>query len=351
MVEYTIATTTDEGFSDPDQIWSDLVTEASKEKFKANVGIGSGFSQLHQASNLFHIDERVTWVDIEDEGKVLWVRAKEDSGWIFDFVEDDEEESDSDDEIRDEGLHDESVDKHNYATVEGESDVEEYPPGFTPTVATEVQSNACNEAEIECDECLQNIHDEKVASKVKKTCPLSNPKEDREESICSRHFKKSRITAFKRLNVTTNERFGEDLAQKAKKDWVKELCVNNKVNFMSLQETKTEIIKLFNIKMCWGNFAFDYVYSPSVRYSGEENGFLMNGEVVIIGDFNEVRKQVERYGSIFNVQGADAFNSFISVAGLEEVPLGGCSFTLCHKSATKMSKLDIIRTNTQHSGV
>ncbi|GJV57576.1 hypothetical protein Tco_1458581 [Tanacetum coccineum] len=187
----------------------DGLTEASKEKFKANVGIGSGFSQLHQASNLFHIDERVTWVDIEDEGKVLWVRAKEDSGWIFDFVEDDEEESDSDDEIRDEGLHDESVDKHNYATVEGESDVEEYPPGFTPTVATEVQSNACNEAEIEGDECLQNIHDEKVASKVKKTCPLSNPKEDREESICSRHFKKSRITAFKRLNVTTNERFGE----------------------------------------------------------------------------------------------------------------------------------------------
>ncbi|GJY79175.1 RNA-directed DNA polymerase, eukaryota, reverse transcriptase zinc-binding domain protein [Tanacetum coccineum] len=31
---------------------------------------------------------------------------------------------------------------------------------------------------------------------------------------------------------------------------------------------------------------------------------------------------------------------FISNAGLEEVPLGGCSFTWCHKSATKMSKLD-----------
>ncbi|GJW71607.1 RNA-directed DNA polymerase, eukaryota, reverse transcriptase zinc-binding domain protein [Tanacetum coccineum] len=59
-----------------------------------------------------------------------------------------------------------------------------------------------------------------------------------------------------------------------------------------------------------------------------------------MGDFNKVRKQAERHGSIFNVQGADAFNLFISVAGLEEVPLGGCSFTWCHKSATKMSKLD-----------
>ncbi|GKC34794.1 RNA-directed DNA polymerase, eukaryota [Tanacetum coccineum] len=65
-----------------------------------------------------------------------------------------------------------------------------------------------------------------------------------------------------------------------------------------------------------------------------------NGEVIIMGDFNEVRKKAERFGSVFNVQGADAFNMFISNAGLEEVPLGGCSFTWCHKSATKMSKLD-----------
>nr|GEZ15315.1 tetratricopeptide repeat (TPR)-like superfamily protein [Tanacetum cinerariifolium] len=140
-------------------------TEESKEKFKSNVGI-------------------------------------EVFGWLPDFVEEDEEESDSDNEIRDEGLHDESVDKHKYATVEGESDVEEvsetifedeqsqahknddinirhnkihledlfniydllnkiqdnivrgprsddnmkYPLGFTPMVATEVHSNAFNEA-------------------------------------------------------------------------------------------------------------------------------------------------------------------------------------------------------------
>nr|GFA82531.1 RNA-directed DNA polymerase, eukaryota [Tanacetum cinerariifolium] len=43
---------------------------------------------------------------------------------------------------------------------------------------------------------------------------------------------------------------------------------------------------------------------------------------------------------IDNWNGVDAFNSFISVVGLEEVPLGGFSFTRCHKLATKMSKLD-----------
>ncbi|GJY31768.1 RNA-directed DNA polymerase, eukaryota [Tanacetum coccineum] len=59
-----------------------------------------------------------------------------------------------------------------------------------------------------------------------------------------------------------------------------------------------------------------------------------------MGDFNEVRYKSDRFGSVFNVHGANAFNSFIANAGLEEVPLGGSSFTWCHKSATKMSKLD-----------
>ncbi|GKG49254.1 RNA-directed DNA polymerase, eukaryota, partial [Tanacetum coccineum] len=65
-----------------------------------------------------------------------------------------------------------------------------------------------------------------------------------------------------------------------------------------------------------------------------------NGDVIIMGDFNEVRTQDERHGSIVNAHGADAFNLFISSAGLEEVPLDGFKFTWCHKSVSKMSKLD-----------
>nr|GEU38334.1 hypothetical protein [Tanacetum cinerariifolium] len=65
-----------------------------------------------------------------------------------------------------------------------------------------------------------------------------------------------------------------------------------------------------------------------------------DSEVIIMGDFNEVRDISERFGSIFNKHGAKAFNSFIVNAGLVEVPLGGFSFTWCHKSAKKMSKLD-----------
>nr|GEZ90322.1 hypothetical protein [Tanacetum cinerariifolium] len=77
------------------------------------------------------------------------------------------------------------------------------------------------------------------------------------------------------------------------------------------------------------------------------SAWIHNGksEVIIMGDFNEVQKQEERCGSLFNVYGVDAFNLFISYADLKEVPLGGCSFTWCHKTATKMSKHDRLNWN------
>nr|GEV64792.1 RNA-directed DNA polymerase, eukaryota, reverse transcriptase zinc-binding domain protein [Tanacetum cinerariifolium] len=49
----------------------------------------------------------------------------------------------------------------------------------------------------------------------------------------------------------------------------------------------------------------------------------------------------DRFGSVFNAHGANLFNTFIANAGLKEVSLGGSSFTWCHKSATKMSNLDM----------
>nr|GEV09001.1 RNA-directed DNA polymerase, eukaryota [Tanacetum cinerariifolium] len=65
-----------------------------------------------------------------------------------------------------------------------------------------------------------------------------------------------------------------------------------------------------------------------------------DGEVIVMGDFNEVRFKKERFGSLFHAHGADAFNRFILQSNLQEIPLGGCSFTWCHRSAKKMSKLD-----------
>ncbi|GKA24300.1 RNA-directed DNA polymerase, eukaryota, partial [Tanacetum coccineum] len=41
-------------------------------------------------------------------------------------------------------------------------------------------------------------------------------------------------------------------------------------------------------------------------------------EVVIMGDFNEVRVKSDRFGTNFNVLGANIFNSFINSMGIEE---------------------------------
>ncbi|GJR45997.1 RNA-directed DNA polymerase, eukaryota [Tanacetum coccineum] len=158
-----------------------------------------------------------------------------------------------------------------------------------------------------------------------------------------------------------------------------------------------ECIDLFTLNAVWGNFAFDYAISPSVGNSGGiicvwepsifvkdnvtvSDSFLLitgrwvptntkiliisvyapqdlldklmlwdylchvkenwDGECMIIGDFNEVRFEEERFGSLFNRQGGNAFNNFIASAGLVDLPLGGYSFTWAHKSAMKMSKLD-----------
>ncbi|GJU33567.1 RNA-directed DNA polymerase, eukaryota [Tanacetum coccineum] len=166
---------------------------------------------------------------------------------------------------------------------------------------------------------------------------------------------------------------------------------------MSLQETKMEDIDVCIIKEVWGNMYFDHVVGPSVGFSGgivctwntnmfvkehvsksdyfvaimgtwipsstrllvisiyapqelSEKRDLWNylqsfisrwdGETVLMGDFNEVRSERERFGSVFNQQGATAFNQFISSSSLIDPPLDGYAFTWSHKNASKMSKLD-----------
>ncbi|GKB01988.1 RNA-directed DNA polymerase, eukaryota [Tanacetum coccineum] len=158
-----------------------------------------------------------------------------------------------------------------------------------------------------------------------------------------------------------------------------------------------ESIDNFCVKNCWGNYSFEFVYGPSVGNSGgimcawdprmfhkhnvtisdyfvaiqgewianakkylvisvyapqeaSEKRMLWSylnhmidrwdGESILMGDFNEVRHTEERFGTTFNNHNAMVFNSFISSSGLVEVPLGGCAFTWCHKSGSKMSKLD-----------
>ncbi|GKD39123.1 RNA-directed DNA polymerase, eukaryota [Tanacetum coccineum] len=341
-----------------------------------------------------------TLIHVEDQEevcKVFCVRAKEISGWVPNFVEENEEKTDMKDEINGEEFivvpdsefeeeipktKDEDVSVRQeeansedpfkiYDLLNKKEDVNnknaneenslKFPLGFTPNdtkEATVEYPNKSNESKRMSGEDFHIIQEEESDFGAKKYCAKKKAKEDVAQSMCSGHFQKARTP-----------RSGGSILQ--------------------LMDDM--------VKSCWGNFAFDYVYSDSVGNSGgilcvwdpksfkklnvmvsdyfviirgvwmlngknliiisvyvpqelTEKKMLWdylssvtenwNGKVVIMGGFNEVRKKAELFGSVFNVQGANAFNTFISNAGLEEVPLGGCFFTWCHKSATKMSKLD-----------
>ncbi|GKA42447.1 hypothetical protein Tco_0735107 [Tanacetum coccineum] len=88
-----------------------------------------------------------------------------------------------------------------------------------------------------------------------------------------------------------------------------------KVNFVAIQETKLENINFFSIKALWGNFAYDFAVSPSMGYSG---GLLC------VWDPNMFSKEsVTISDSFLAIRGANAFNRFISSAGLIDLPLEG----------------------------
>ncbi|GKD60173.1 RNA-directed DNA polymerase, eukaryota, partial [Tanacetum coccineum] len=297
-----------------------------------------------------------------------------------------------------------------YRCVNGTDDDDniKYPPGFTP--------DGGNRDSHLCEENFSSINGEEVQQGNEGEIPgiqngsrsMNGTNSQVSGSVGSRKFKKSVVPktggsmlCLMEELVWVGQAMGYNmegcLAQKAKKDWVKELCIKNKVNFLAIQETKMESIDLISVKLCWGNLRFDHVHSDSVGNSGgilcvwDSDSFRKDsvtvsdyfviirgvwlktnvnllivvvyaphdsrdkrilwdylvhisnqwdGEVVMMGDFNEVRCKSDRFGSVFNARGADVFNSFIAEAGLVEVSLGGSVFTWCHKSASKMSKLD-----------
>nr|GFA58796.1 RNA-directed DNA polymerase, eukaryota [Tanacetum cinerariifolium] len=167
----------------------------------------------------------------------------------------------------------------------------------------------------------------------------------------------------------------QGLGSKAKKERIRDLNIKHKVNFLTLQETKMDSISSMDVKLLWGNYNFDHVFSEAVGNSGgilctwDSNVFhkeqhiisdnfvalygtwnpnkaklLMisiyalqlatgkrsyitslitrwNGDCMVMGDFNEVRCTEDRMGSVFNVQRANEFNNFISNSRLVEVQL------------------------------
>ncbi|GKE69886.1 RNA-directed DNA polymerase, eukaryota, partial [Tanacetum coccineum] len=170
--------------------------------------------------------------------------------------------------------------KKDIAENENNSDHSlKYPPGFTPNEGINVVGMHAEESRSDNIVNSSDRNVEEVNNAFSGNCSNKNSKEDVSDLVCLGHFKKSEVPrtggslpSLMDELVKVGQVMGYKMdgcpAQKAKKDWVKELCVKNKVNFLALEETKIEKMEMFCVKMCWGNFVFDYVHSDSVGNSG-----------------------------------------------------------------------------------
>ncbi|PWA50859.1 RNA-directed DNA polymerase, eukaryota, Nucleotide-binding alpha-beta plait domain protein [Artemisia annua] len=322
------------------------------------------------------------------QGKVFWIRAKELEAWVPNFQEDNQDDLSSDeepqeadniDEAREEepqsedpfNIYDILKEKKNNACNSG-SEEPKYPPGFTPFI---------NDQDKIVEENLQDAN-EGVQS-------LSNKPQDRKTNcgMSSLHSTYSRSQKSK-VGGSILDLMDELVKVGQTMGYKMDRCVKDIESIIGSQG---------DFEGLWGNLFFDHVVGSSVGCSGgivcvwDPNMFvkehvsksdyfvalmgtwtptstklliisvyapqeltekrdlwdylhlLVNrweGDTVIMGDFNEVHWEHERFGSVFNQQGAMVFNKFISSASLIDLPLDGYSFTWSHKSASKMSKLD-----------
>nr|GEV00798.1 RNA-directed DNA polymerase, eukaryota [Tanacetum cinerariifolium] len=271
--------------------------EETKKRFQSNLAAGTWFSQIIQAHNDFTIDERVRWVEIEGVPYKWWSRNTfsriasrwgtllngdelEDGGWVPDFEDEIDEEYDLD-----YGSHKDEV-KRGY---------------------------------------LGNLKDLEGDSDVKEVLELKLEEESNEHTLEENSVRQSNAYLKYLPGFTTNE--DVDASVEAPDILLEKTRENDD------QEDGGSMEKQIHLRNEALNDAQESICSCLFTK-------LEEGEVVTVGDFNEVRDNSKRFGSVFNKQGVKAFNSFNSNADLVEVPLGGGSFTWCHKSATKMSKLD-----------
>nr|GEU52410.1 putative RNA-directed DNA polymerase, eukaryota, reverse transcriptase zinc-binding domain protein [Tanacetum cinerariifolium] len=335
------------------------------------------------------------------KGKVYWIRIRELEAWSPEF--DDEFCESSDDDYVDEEkkspiVHvqenpsDDPFGIYNILNKENKSlsqDIDpSHPPGFTPKDAdANVEENA-GISIIKPDHSVNSLNNRGISSHngVKRSfnLKLGGSIMDVIENLVE-------------IGQTMGYNMEGCLGNLSKKRRIQELNTNNKINFVAIQETKLESIDLFSIKELWGNLSFKFSFSPSVGYSEgilyvwdpacfvkenatisdnfvavrgtwvssatklmivsiyapqdltEKRAFwdyishiidLWDGECISLGDFNKVRSEQKRFGSNFNISGANAFNHFISSTGLIDLSLEGYLHTWAIKSAKKMSKLD-----------
>nr|GEU75271.1 RNA-directed DNA polymerase, eukaryota, reverse transcriptase zinc-binding domain protein [Tanacetum cinerariifolium] len=303
--------------------------EGAKKKFQSNLAMKTWFSQIVQTSIDFNIDKRTNLFEsfkVVYRGKVIWVRAKEVLGWVADFVEDIEEESDSDDDSYEGEIKSDSLQFSTASDVEGDSDVEtvpeskfkEDPKKHTGDDASVGQNNVHYEDPFD----IYDIFNKKRDTNKKDANPEDSSKLPRGFTL------RDDVGAAKENLHVQLEKTRERVDHEAVGNSGGIFCVWDPNMFKKINDTVSDYFTM--VRGMWvpnGKMLLIIsVYAPQELI---EKRMLLDylslvisiweGEVAIMGNFNEVRDKRERFRSVFNRQGADNFNSFISSAGLVEL--------------------------------
>nr|GFA42477.1 nucleotide-binding alpha-beta plait domain-containing protein [Tanacetum cinerariifolium] len=268
---------------DGDWVMIKFQSEDAKKMFQFNVSVGTWFTQILQASNDFIVEGMVAWVETEGIPLKMWSETtfKQVPGWTLDFADDKDDDNSSDNESYEGEPNGDDL-KNAIELAEG-SDLKVVP-------------------DTKLDEEPLNINLEN-ASVGKKDARSEDP-----------------------FNLY-------DLLNKKKENNNKDLNPNDSLN--AFVGNSGGILCVWDPKLF---IKLNFIISDYfVIVRGD---WVPNGEVVVMMDFNEVHKSEEIYGLLFNVQGADAFNLFISNVDLEEVSLGGCSYTSSLQELEKLQSLE-----------
>ncbi|GJU97579.1 RNA-directed DNA polymerase, eukaryota [Tanacetum coccineum] len=361
----------------------ELPSATVKAKFMKRVGVTSWFNSLSKVDPGFVPRDRIVWVDIEAwwdhrEGKIYVIRAEELFVWSPSFTDIVENDYTSDNDVEiDSGVKHSApvhqvmptfctkVSSHDPFNIydllhkkpkavekEPTSSSIPFPPGFTPEGGTRVQnahktqedhdqsvgkSNGCSSR---ITECTQKV-DEQLSSKSfdndRKKLEGGSILGILEEMIkvgqtmgfsmdgCANDMEKT----IRTQGVDGNSLF-EDVVSEANGNSGGILCVWDprffhkdhhiiSDNFIALygtwrpNQTKLLLISVYAPQaVSLKRILWSYLTSLINRW---------NGECIVMGDFNEVRRKEDRWGTSFNVFGTRVFNQFISSAGLVEIQL------------------------------
>nr|GEY02190.1 RNA-directed DNA polymerase, eukaryota [Tanacetum cinerariifolium] len=353
----------------------------SKDKISKHVGVASWFHELLPASNTFVSKERHVWISVEglpiktwthnmfakivapwgklsnveaDENLVYWLRVKELDAWAPDFSNDSNDSSMSDEDYEDNDVGRSGGKQGSACNFDNEEDefvkdteIDHVSESSCLNIKDDVSENHVSNAQnnnlkdpFGIYNLLNGSKDKEVSKSVDPIFPPGFTPDNIKETVLDNHLNHANVNVPGCNDGTSSVKSGS----------IGILKLSPGGSILEVMENLVKVGQTmrYNMEGCMKNM--EAIIGSQGDFWASERRILWDyirimiesyeGESIILGDFNDVRLEQERFGTSFKALGANAFNSFISMAGLVDLPLDGYKYTWSHKSASKMSKLE-----------